>query len=78
MDCYLGNINFLTHVYAASIAPLAIIFIVWCTWALKRLWFGARLLSERRARLLSEHLEVSLLISFLVTDVISLNVRAYG
>ena len=66
-DCYVDSFNYMTRAYATSVIPMAIMAAIWCVWGLRRLCTGSGQI-ERRARILSQHTETSLLLSYLVGD----------
>ena len=65
-DCYADSFNYMTRAYATSVIPMAIMAAIWCVWGLRRLCTGSGQI-ERRARILSQHTEASLLLSYLVS-----------
>ena len=63
----MDSFNYMTRAYATSVIPMAIMAAIWCVWGLRHLCTGSGQI-ERRARILSQHTEASLLLSYLVGD----------
>ena len=65
VDCYADGFNYMTRAYATSAIPIAIVLVIWCVWGLRRLCTSSGQ-TERRANIFSQHVEASLLLSYLV------------
>ena len=64
-DCYADGFNYMTRAYATSAIPIAIVLVIWCVWGLRRLCTSSGQ-TERRANISSQHMQASLLLSYLV------------
>ena len=67
-DCYADGFNYMTRAYATSAIPIAIVLVIWCVWGLRRLCTSIGQ-NERRAKIFSQHVQASLLLSYLVFGV---------
>ena len=64
-DCYADGFNYMTRTYATSAIPIAAVLVIWCMWGLRRLCTSSGQ-TERRANISSQHMQASLLLSYLV------------
>ena len=64
-DCYADGFDYMTRAYATSAIPIAVVLVIWCVWGLRRLCTSSGQ-TERRANIFSQHVQASLLLSYLV------------